>query len=744
MNLKTIKLVYQRELRDQMRDRRTLFTVLVLPVLIYPLLGMAILHISQFSTVEPCRIWILGGQHIPHDSPLVAEGLFCSGLLSDSERRITVVELADPTMADVIAPLRKFMTSDDHALTPDLLHWAKQQMVNRRYDLAIFVPPVAGADGSSLASMNQIQIIQNSSRSTSVTAALRAQTAVQKWMQNLVVKNLGQLQIQVADVKPFSVSIADVADQASVSAVKWSKALPLIIVIWALTGAFYPAIDLCAGEKERGTLETLLSSPAPRSDIIGGKLLTVMTFSIVTAILNMVSLGISAGLLIGTSSNSNFLGQHFGITLPPLQVLPILLAALIPISALFSALAFAIAAFARSSKEGQYYLLPLMMLTFPLLMLPMLPGMHLSMGTCLIPVSGLIFLLHSIIEGDYGAAATFFGPVCAVTLICCGLALKWSARQFNDESILFRAADQISLRTWLKYWTSRRSLAPTMTQAILCALTILVAKFFGTFLVAPPRHWDEFCRQTVSLLFIAVTLPALVFAFATTHKQWKALRLRMPRPWTLALAGLMAIFLHPIFAGLTECVMWLYPMKGLAIPAEAMMSQLLDGAPGIWAVVLVLAIAPAICEELAFRGYILSGLRSSVGAVPAVLIASLFFSLAHSIVQQSIIAFFVGIVLAVWAIRTESIFPCIVFHAVHNSLTLLFVRIDPGLVAASSWLQTIVLIDDGKVSGYQPLATVLCGLVAIMLALILWRHRVEETLLVWSRSRRRKSPPIAG
>ena len=56
----------------------------------------------------------------------------------------------------------------------------------------------------------------------------------------------------------------------------WSKILPFVVLIWALTGAFYPAIDLCAGEKERGTLETLLSSPAQRSEIVWGKLLSVV------------------------------------------------------------------------------------------------------------------------------------------------------------------------------------------------------------------------------------------------------------------------------------------------------------------------------------------------------------------------------------------------------------------------------------------------------------------------------------
>ncbi len=147
------------------------------------------------------------------------------------------------------------------------------------------------------------------------------------------------------------------------------------MLIWAMTGAFYPAIDLVAGEKERGTLETLLCSPALRSEIVWGKLATVTTFSMLTAILN-------AGSMLVTSS---FVFKQIGVAggtigSPPLAPMLWLLVALVPLSALFSALALAVAALARSSKEGQYYLMPLMMVTLPLVLLPMLPGTTLSLG----------------------------------------------------------------------------------------------------------------------------------------------------------------------------------------------------------------------------------------------------------------------------------------------------------------------------------------------------------------------------
>src|ERR1700741_688457 len=111
------------------------------------------------------------------------------------------------------------------------------------------------------------------------------------------------------------------------SAAMWSKVLPFLLLIWALTGAFYPAVDLCAGEKERGTLETLLSSPAERTEIVWGKLLTVMLFSMATVVLNIASMALTGTFILAQL-------EQFGA--PPISALWWLAVALVPVSALFS------------------------------------------------------------------------------------------------------------------------------------------------------------------------------------------------------------------------------------------------------------------------------------------------------------------------------------------------------------------------------------------------------------------------
>ena len=271
----------------------------------------------------------------------------------------------------------------------------------------------------------------------------------------------------------------------------WSKVLPFVVFVWALTGAFYPAVDLCAGEKERGTLETLLSSPAERSEIVLGKLLTIMGFSAATSLLNLLSMAITGTAVIVLQPTM------FPIGPPPILALGWLLLALLPISALFSALALAIAAFARSTKEGQYYLMPLLLISLPLMILPMLPAIRLNLGSSLIPVTGMMLLLRAVVEGQYAEAALFAPPVLLVTGGCCLLAIRWAVDQFNNESVLFRESERMDIGLWLRHLVRDRGPTPTFGQAIACGMILLTIRFFATFAASGAHHVERVCGHAV-------------------------------------------------------------------------------------------------------------------------------------------------------------------------------------------------------------------------------------------------------
>ena len=132
------------------------------------------------------------------------------------------------------------------------------------------------------------------------------------------------------------------------------------------------------------------------------------------------------------------------------------------------------AAFARSTKEGQYYLMPLLLVTMPLVILPMSPGVQLNLGNSLIPVTGVVLLLRSMLEGDYWPALQFAPAVAGVTLAACLLSIRWAVDQFNSESVLFRESERLDLGLWLRRLVRDRRPTPTAAAALCCGVWILM------------------------------------------------------------------------------------------------------------------------------------------------------------------------------------------------------------------------------------------------------------------------------
>ena len=722
MKWSNVILIYARELRDQLRDRRTLFTILVLPLVLYPLMGMALLQVSQFMREHPTRVWIVGVDNLPSDPPLWSGDGFASDLLPERERALLTIEAGRGEDADFRQLIEAFR-SQGHQGARLVDQMMQQEMRRRQADLAVVIPTAITADVDRLprgadGTLPKIYIFRNSASDKSNIAAGRVRNALARWQQQRLAQTLTRHRLDADAIQAFQIAEADVADQQKKRAALWSKILPFIVMIWCLTGAFYPAVDLCAGEKERGTFETLLSSPARRDEIAIGKLLTVITFSMATSILNLISMGFTGAFVMSRLGAGMSMGGGLGA--PPLMSIAWLLLALIPVSALFSAIALAAASFARSSKEGQYYLVPLMMISMPLMMLPMLPGAELDLGTSLIPVSGLMMLLRGLIEGEYALAAQYAGPVCAVTLIGCWLAIRWVVQQFNSESVLFRSSERFSIGIWLKQVMRQRDELPTIGHAVLCGVIILVVKFFVGLVMHAPASWADFSKQTIVVLVATAGTPAVLMAMVLTRNPFRALRLR-PCRWSMAAAAiLMALCLHPLVMGITSVVIQIYPPSSELASMDGLMKQIVAGAPGLWAILLVFAIAPAVLEELAFRGFILSGMQSLRNDWKAILLTSLLFGVAHSVLQQSIVTFFVGVVLGIIAVRTGSLIPCMLYHAMHNGISVVLSRSDAS--ALDGPFGGFLASHDGVHVQYATWPAVALTALGLLLIVWLWRH----------------------
>ncbi|MEX2026115.1 MAG: CPBP family intramembrane glutamic endopeptidase, partial [Pirellulaceae bacterium] len=360
---------------------------------------------------------------------------------------------------------------------------------------------------------------------------------------------------------------------------------------------------------------------------------------------------------------------------PPLIAILWLVLALIPVSAMFSALSLSIAAFARSSKEGQYYLMPLLMVSIPLMTLPMLPSTQLDVGTSLIPLTGVVLLLKALIEGQYWEALKYFPMVTAVTASCCLLAIRWAIDQFNNESVLFRENERFSVSLWVRHLLRDREETPTVGEALFCGVLLLVIRFFANLTLPQPSDWNSFMQTTLVMQVALIATPAALMAIMLTRRPLAALSLRAPSFLsTIPAAALLALLLHPAIVWMSLAIRALYPLSDDVVAQLAPLEGMLKGAP-LWQAVLLIGLAPAICEELAFRGFILGGLRRIGHKWVAIALASAFFGIAHGLLQQSLSAFVVGLIIGYVAVKSNSIWPAMIFHLVHNSLMVVLSRV---------------------------------------------------------------------
>jgi len=732
MNWRNVKLIFLREVRDQLRDRRTLFMIAVLPLLLYPLLAMSFFQVAQVIRERPSRVLVLSEADLPENPALLeAENTHFAGKLFDRKEQQELLQLRIPhdqpwektgeTPADFA---RQSIRQGDYEVvvlfpadfTERLEKYRADLKAKKELQTTGDMPPVPSP-----------AIYHNSAQEKSQIAYSRVLEAMRHWTDLISEQNLRDQQVPPEAMKSVQFESTDVAEEGHRDAAVWSKILPFVLMIWALTGAFYPAVDLCAGEKERGTLETLLSSPARRSEIVCGKLLTVMAFSMATSLLNLACMGATGMFVI-----SQMQGLQHGVTLrhtlgPPPAWAPLWLSlALVPISALFSALCLAVAAFARSTKEGQYYLMPLIMVILPLMILPMASGGELDLGQSLIPVSGVVLLLKTVLEGNLQQALPYVLPVTIVTLGCCVFAIRWAVEQFNKESVLFREGERFNLALYVRRLVSDREELPSPGESLFCGAIILVIGFFINMAftkAALVSDGKQFVRMILIPQLSAILTPTLIMAVMLARRPAAALALRWPRWWTIPAMVLLALLLQPTAQVCSELIQKLYPLQLKADDPSAGFMKSIVELP-IEVVILLMALTPAICEELAFRGFVLSGLRSQGNIGIAIFVSSLFFAFAHPVVPQQVFVFFLGLLLGAFCVRLNSLLPGIFFHFTHNAMAVLFHRYGKWLYDfATEWQLTwLVSIDTPNKVEYTSGTTIATALLSAGLIVLLWKY----------------------
>lgn len=402
MNPRMIGVVYRKELLHSLRDRRTIISMIVLPMVLMPLLMFAIgktasTIVSKARTEVP-RIMVIGGA----DSPGVRAELEKSG-------KFRVEKAADD--------------------------W-KRLISEKNVRAAVDIPDgfeKALASGS--APTVTIYDYQGELRSGIAAEQLSSFFIGLRDRATATLLTAHGLPTKIA--RPFDVARKNVAAPEKVGGNLLGGLVPYFIVILCLVGATHPAMDLAAGEKERGTMETLLCSPAARTDIVLGKFLMVLTGSLAAVFFSLLSL---AGTVIAVGFAAQATGGlPSGPGLPTIDPLGILgvLAMIVPVSVLFSAIVFSLSLFAKNQKEAQSYVGPLIIVVIAPCAIAVLPGIDLSLGLSLVPIANVSLVCKEMLSGvwHWGYIALIFGS----TAVYASVALAAAVAMFNRESVLFRS-----------------------------------------------------------------------------------------------------------------------------------------------------------------------------------------------------------------------------------------------------------------------------------------------------------------
>jgi sodium transport system permease protein len=402
MNPGAVAIVYRKEFTEWVRDRRTLISTVLVPLFLFPLMmvgfsALAVVMVGKAEKETP-KIMVLGGE----DSP------------------------------QLLASIRKLDTLE---IVPYAGNW-KDQISNKDIRAAVEFPK--NFEKSLVTSNSEtVKIYFYDGEMKSSFGANRIEKFLKDYRDTVIKNRLAAKNLPASVLAPFTIKQENVAPPEKVSGATFGSFIGYTVIILCMTGAMYPAIDLTAGEKERGTMETILSSPISRLDLVCGKFLLVFSASLATAVLSVISMGGSFAILGHTSlMNSSSGGQTLALNLGLLSVVAVFLMAL-PLAFLFSAVLMTIALFAKSYKEAQSYLTPMTFLIVIPAVASVMPGVELTPKLALIPILNTSLVCKEIITGTYhwNSIALIFVSTC----VYAGVALFLAFKTFQRESVLFRS-----------------------------------------------------------------------------------------------------------------------------------------------------------------------------------------------------------------------------------------------------------------------------------------------------------------
>ncbi len=400
MNRKNISLVFKKEIQGAIRDRRTLISMIVVPLIFYPLLFLGIGYFSvmgqRSSENIPSLIGITGAENSPELIEILKR-----------DKNITIIHSQGSSDDELIA--------DNIQITIDI-----PEPIETDYRENNKIIPLS------------LNMHYDSTAQNSLVAKKRVGLLIDTFRRKIIEERLNQMGLNNDFLEPFQEQWLDIAPEEKKIGFMLGSILPYLVIILIFVGAMHTAVDITAGEKERGTLATLLVSQLSRLEIVSGKYFSVMVISAISMLLGMVGLSIAFLVPAYLLGEVSIINVHFSFTLFLLFLL-----ILAPLVGFASAILILIGIFARNSREASSYTTPIYMVAIFLGMTSLSQGIELTQPLFFIPILNNSFVFKELLMGtiDWNhITATLISNI-GIAL----LALFGTVKLFNRENVIFRS-----------------------------------------------------------------------------------------------------------------------------------------------------------------------------------------------------------------------------------------------------------------------------------------------------------------
>ncbi|MEX2173217.1 MAG: ABC transporter permease subunit/CPBP intramembrane protease [Pirellulaceae bacterium] len=640
----------RKELRETLRDRRTIVTLVLMPLLVYPLLSLAFKQFVLSNLHDTGQVeWRIA-------VPTEQQGQAFVAMVRQGDQLLR----ADAAEQDSAPKMSLFVYPYD-----DLT----EAVVRSEFDLGVLAHPRTGVLPeavlpSGAPAAYDFELIYRPAAPIGAALGTYIENRLRAVNQQYVQSRLKELGDSGEMPATWQVQPIETLQQ---SGLQLATLVPMILILLTIVGAVYPAIDLTAGERERNTLEALMAAPVPRLGLLFAKYLAVLSVAMLTALVNLVGMTVT---LLSTGLGPQLFGEGLS-----LGAVVIVFALLVLFAAFFSALLLCVTSFARSFKEAQAYLIPLMMVSLAPGFLSVMPGLELNAWLSVAPLINIVLLARDVLAGNAEPVWAFVAVI--TTCLYATAALGLAARIFGSDSILYG-----SQNSWSDLFRrpAKPLSQPTLGGAMACLacivpLYVVLSGFQAQ--LAGQSMATQLAAGAGMLALLFGVLPALV-------ARWQGVELRagFQLHGASPLAILGAVVLGCSLAPLAYELIVISQSLGIATLSEELLAEkmpLVNRLVEQWrqlspaAVLLAIAIVPAIAEELFFRGYLLGSMRGRLPAGLAIAFAALAFGLFHAsvggiiAVERVLSSMSLGLVLGWVCWTTRSAIPGMILHALNNA-----------------------------------------------------------------------------